>query len=541
MLKQKKLLSTPVSSAVRMKTPYLVAPFLLVFFVLSPVATALFTSSYDLQGTISEETEAFIIGKTTIQGNCTGYPIESLISSPFFQEMEGFPLIGTNSITHLDSVIVAENIDITTATSLEDLIVQYFDHLTHYSDVDILTKEGLFLLGIQKPRINVSADLPYAVTTFVSLELLPDTPSRFFVAGADDPLLLHGSGEFAVLSTLSETSAIQIKDKNGRIRWSGGSPTDYLLIQDTTFSITQHPPLSLLPLSNSSENAHLRLSFSPANTDDITIAQLIKSVSTSVETNLKDGATAEFLDNLNQLNLLIGTASFVTNGALVFLQTNDTMTIDQSPQTFSSVGFVRFNTLDITHDGSSEVLLQGECTLAFLGNRFYTPQAKQSTDGIRFPYELLLIWALALGVFVYIRFFLRPPVNSQKDECIRRYALFIHLGFLVIAFLLLDYEVNTLFGVSALPLLFVQGFTTVTALFVVIEILIWVLGFFILAIPIQLLSYSVLRIHGIGKGGNGVWKAVGDLSIWVFCGLYLLLFLNIIFSLVQFNIMGPLG
>lgn len=524
-----------------MKKSYIVVPFFLAFLILAPVATALFTSSYDLKGTFSDNSEVFIIGKTTIQGNCTGYPIEPLIDSSILQDMEGFPLIGKNSITHLESVIVAENIDITKATSLEDLIVQYFDHLTHYSDVDILTEEGLFLLGIQKARIDVSADFPYAVTTFVSLELLPDTPSRFCIVGADNPLLMHGSGEFAVLSTLSESSTIQVKDRNGRIRWSGGSPNDYLFIQDTTFSVTQHPPLSLIPLSSTSEKEQLRLSISPANPGDTMIAELIESVSTSVETNLQDGATSEFLDNLNQLDLLIRTASFVANGALVFLQTNDTMTIDQSTQTFSSVGFVRFNTLDITHGGSSEPLLEGDCTLAFLGNRFYTPQAKQSPDGIRFPYELLIIWVLAICVFFYIRFYIRPPVNSEKDERVRRYALFIHLGCLVIAFLLLDYEVNTLFGVSALPLLFVQGFTTVTALFLIIEILIWVLGFFILAIPIQLLSYSVLRILGFGKGGNGVWKAVGDLSIWVFCGLYLLLFLNIIFSLVQFNIMGPLG
>jgi hypothetical protein len=77
--------------------------------------------------------------------------------------------------------------------------------------------------------------------------------------------------------------------------------------------------------------------------------------------------------------------------------------------------------------------------------------------------------------------------------------------------------------------------------FLLVELSIWVLGYLILAIPIQLLAYSGLRLLDIGKGGNGIRKAIGDLSIWVFCGLYLLLFMNIIFSLIHFNNLFPMG
>jgi hypothetical protein len=132
-------------------------------------------------------------------------------------------------------------------------------------------------------------------------------------------------------------------------------------------------------------------------------------------------------------------------------------------------------------------------------------------------------------------------VNREKDDRVRRYALFIHIVILVIAFLLLDIEVNSIFGISTLTALLSQGATTITGVFLFIEIIIWILGFFILAIPIQLLSYSVLRLRGIGKGGNGIWKAIGDLSIWIFCGFYLLLFLNIIFSLIDFKSIFPMG
>jgi hypothetical protein len=127
------------------------------------------------------------------------------------------------------------------------------------------------------------------------------------------------------------------------------------------------------------------------------------------------------------------------------------------------------------------------------------------------------------------------------DKKVRRYGLSIHLFALVIAFLLLDMEVNNIFGISALTGLLSHGFIMNTGVFFFLEVIIWVLGYLILAIPLQLLSYSILRFLGIGKGGNGLWKAVGDLSIWVFCGFYLLLFFNVLLSLVDFNSLFPMG
>ena len=521
----------------------IILPFLFtLFFIITPVCSALFTSSYNLIGTLSDNSEAFFIGKTTINGTCTGYPMEFLTNSSLIQQMEGFPYIGEITIAHLDSVIVAENIDITTAESLEDLLVQYNDHLSQYSDVDIVTEEGLFLLGIQNGTMTITAELPYAISTFVPLDIIQDTPTRVCITGMDTPLLIDYSGEFAVLVTLSDTSSIQLKDQNGRLHWSGGSPNDYLLIQDTSFSVKQYPSMSLLPLNTLSDNTTLNLSITPSESENIKLQRLIENVSVVVETNLQVGFPSDFLRSLHELDTFIRTASFISNGAIVFLQTNDTITIDQSTQQFSSVGFVRFNTLEITDVQSAlGPSLQADCTLTFLGNHFYTPQAKQSEDGIRFPFELIIIWILAVGVFIYVRFFIRPPVDIKKDDTIRRYALFVHIACLIIAFLLLDVEIHSIFGISALAALFLQGLTMVTGVFFTIETIIWILGFFALAIPVQLLASSLLRYLGIGKGGNGIWKAVGDLSIWLFCGLYLLLFLNILLSLFNFNGMFPMG
>lgn len=525
-----------------MKQAYMLIGSFLIFIILSPVANALFASSYEMKGTLSNDTEVFFIGKTTISGTCTGYPMDSLIDSSIVQEMDGFPIIGENSIMSLTSVIIAEDIDITTVTSLDDLIERYYDHLTRYSDVNIVTENGLFLLGIEESNCSLSVNLPYGITTFVSLNIIPNISTRFLVTQTNTPFLMHCSGDFAVLATLSETSAVRITDNVGRIHWSGGSSNDYLIIQDTSFSVSQRSALALVPLNNASEETTLMLSMSPADSNDLMIPQLIEKVSTTVESNFKAGTASIFLQTLNQLHTLLRTAPLITNGAIMFLETNDTVTIDQSTQQFSSNGFVRFNSLEISNvESSPGPTLQADCTLAYLGDHFFAPQAKQSQDGIRFPYELVIIWIVALCIFLYIRFIKRPIVNEKKNDWIRRYAFYIHVFVLIIAFLLLDIEIYSVFGNSAIVSLFSQGFTAITGTFLVLELTIWMLGYFILAIPIQLLSYSVLRYFGIGKGGSGIWKAIGNLSIWVFCGFYLLLVINILFSLFDFNTLVPMG
>ncbi len=524
-----------------MKAPYLLAGIVIVFFIMSPSATALLTSSYTFKGTLTKDAEVFFMGKTTMNGSFTGHPMKHLVDSSLVQQMGGFPLIGASTITNLDSVIVAEDIDITTATSLEELFVQYFDHLIYYSDVDISMDTGLFILGVEKGTISLSSDLPYAVTTIVPLEIVPDTIARFFVVATDSALSMRCSGDFSVLTTLSDASTIRIKGRNGNTLWNGGSPNDYLIIQDTTYSLTKTPPLSLFPLPDTLSTISLTMSVSPATSTDVQIQQLIQNVS-MVLTVFNDSSTSDFLQNIDDLDSLIQTTSFFANGAMVFLQINDTVTIDHSTQRFSSTGFVRFNTLDVTKFGSSiGPTVRADCSLCYLGDHFYNPSAKRSVDGIAFPYELIFIWILALSVFIYVRFFLQPPIDIMVDKKVRRYALSIHLFALVLAFLLLDMEVNNIFGISALTSLLSHGFTMITGVFFFLEVIIWVLGYLILAIPLQLLSYSICRFLGVGKGGNGIWKAVGDLSIWVFCGFYLFLFFNVLLSLVDFNSLFPMG
>ncbi|HWR27306.1 MAG TPA: hypothetical protein VN377_02590, partial [Candidatus Thermoplasmatota archaeon] len=96
-----------------MKATYLLIGIIIIFSLMPPSATAFFTSSHTLRATLTEDTEVFFIGKTSIDGSFTGLPMDHLVDSPLIQDMGGFPLIGKSRMTNLDSVIVAEDIDIT--------------------------------------------------------------------------------------------------------------------------------------------------------------------------------------------------------------------------------------------------------------------------------------------------------------------------------------------------------------------------------------------------------------------------------------------
>jgi hypothetical protein len=510
-------------------------------FTLSSSAAAMFTPSYHLTGTLTNETQVFFLGKTSMKGTLYGYPLEQMIVASLAQGMGGFPLVGPCSIANLESVIIAEDIDITAARSLDDLLDRYSSHITTYTDVDIAMEDGLFILGISQGSLNVSADLPYAVTTVLPLDIITDTSERFFLTVTASPLTLQCMGDYAVISTLVEQGTIRVTNRQGTIVWSDSSPNNYLIIEASSFSVIQHPPLSVFPLPEDPLHEPLTLRISPADPGAIRIEELIEAVSDSME-NLGQDTTSGFMTAVSEFNAIIKTTSLAANGAMVFQHTNDSLTIDRSIQQFSGGGFIRFRTLDITKVGSSTGLtLQADCKCCFLGDHFYNARAKRSSDGIVFPFEVLIIWIIALSVFIYVRIFLRPLVDPSKDEKIKRYGLIVHIIALIVSFILVDVEVNDIFGVSASTSLFTQGFSPVTGLFLLLELLLWVLGYLILSIPLQLISYSVLRYLGYGDGGKGIRKAIGDLSIWVFCGLYLLLFVNVILSLIHFNTLVPVG
>ena len=138
--------------------------------------------------------------------------------------------------------------------------------------------------------------------------------------------------------------------------------------------------------------------------------------------------------------------------------------------------------------------------------------------------RLIIIWIFAIVLLLLFKFyihklkpfFFKKEIDEVKDEKIKIYTIIFHIAGLIIAFILLDREISFQFGISALDLLFGQGESLIFLAFVVVELIMFVLGFLILAIPIRIIINSFLRMFGFGKNGKGFGKGIGALGIWIF-------------------------
>jgi len=527
-----------------MKTATLLIGCLIVACVLSSIATAQFLSpTPTIQGMLHQDTTVLFSGKTSITSTFTGYPMNALLNASLVEGMNAFTLAGANSIPTLSTVIVAEDIDITQVQNLEDLYVRYEDHITEYTNVEITTDTGLFLLGYPiGGTIIVQSEAAYAISSSLSLTVEQGTTIPFFVMATQTPMTLDFSGEYAVLAQPYTNASMRIVDQHGKNLWSGHSPNNYLIIQDQHFQITQQPPLYLFPLNPKNTTAQpLSVLVTPAVPTTVNISKLLKSISAQTA-RFPTVNISEAPDKLQKFDTILSAASLIANGAMILAKTNDTLTIDRTPQTFKRVGFTRFHDLKITYaQSNSGPAIQGTVYLVFLGDHFYNQQAKNTTNGIAFPYGLLIVWIIALSIFIYIRFFLRPSVDQHRDKTVKWYALGVHLALLIVGFILLDREVSYLFGISAFDALAVQGMSMITGLFLGLELLMWVLGYVLLALPVRLITTSGLRLLHIGKGGRGIGAGIGDFSIWIFTVFYLPLFINIILSTLNISNLFAMG
>ena len=489
------------------------------------------TTSSTFQGTLHNTTTVLFLGKTSISATFTGFPMNSVVNAPLTEDMNAFTLLGGNTIAGLSSVIVAENIDISQASSLEDLHQLYADHLRQFTDVQIVTDPGFFLLGYPASgTIHVQLHAEYAVSSSHAF-ILNQTAIPFFFMATQTPVTLVFSGEFAVLAQTNTNTAVRVQDSHGKNLWSGHSKDNYLIIEDQHFQISQQPPLSLFPL-NAKDSTVPLLSYTvtPADPSSIHLQELLDRV-TAQATQVTNMNVSKGLKTIQGSDTGISYACSIANGGVILANTTDTITIDNQVQPFKEFGIVRFHDLTVTYtQPDSGPTIQGTYSLVFLGDHFYNPLAKDTKNGIAFPFILLIVWVVALVVFLYVRFFLRPPVEQQRDAHMKKYALWIHLVLLVLGFVLLDWEVNIQFGMSGLVSFVSQGASAITGIFFGLELLIWALGYVLLAIPVRLLINSGLHILYIGKGGRGIEAGIGDFSIWIFAAFYLLLCVNIILS-----------
>ncbi|UCF12647.1 MAG: hypothetical protein JSW06_11565 [Thermoplasmatales archaeon] len=487
--------------------------------ILSPVA--------HLEGTIDPDTKAYFVGSTSFSGDFQGYPIDYLESNPLFEEINAFPLFGSSIFKDIVSVTIFD-IETIDNQSLED-ILNLSTFGIRFTDVTIFAKGGLFVLGANQGNINTNSDLNYAISSIVSFEIDEGNNIPFLAVITISQMNMHYVGESALLVQPSDNGSIIIEDFNGNKLWNENSSNKIFYIEDESFSFVQDSPLYLFPLMETSKD--IELSISPAESYSIDIYSLLEDVTKEAE---GFGEIPDFYDKIQGFDEIISTASTIVNGGMILVDTNDRFTVDNSHQTFSSFGFARGDKFQVTISSrTSSSTINGEYKLIFLGDHLYTSQAKESENGVAFPFILVFVWAVAIGLYHLFRFYLKKDTNKELDEKVKRYASIFHIIALIIAFILMDREISYQFGISAIDALLGQGISLVLAVFIIVELIMWILGYISLAIPIHIITMSGLKMIGIGKKGKGIGKGIGALFIWVFCTFYIKLIINLILLIMN--------
>ncbi len=488
--------------------------------ILSPVA--------HLEGTIDTDTMAFFVGRTSFSGDFQGYQIDYLLSNPLFEEINAFPLFGSSIFEDIGSVTIFD-IETIDNQSLED-ILNLSTHIgIRFTDVTIFAKEGPFILGTNQGIINTNSDIDYAISSVISFEFDEGNNIPFLTIITTYQMNMQYLGESAFLVQPSDNGSIIIEDSIGNKLWDEDSANKIFLIEDESFSFVQDSPLYLLPLVETNED--IELSISPAESHSIDIYSLLEDVTNAAK---GFGDIPDFSDKIQGFDEIISTASAIVNGGMILVDTNDTFTIDNFHQTFSGFGFARGDKFQVTiSPRTSGSTINGEYKLIFLGDHLYTSQAKESDNGVAFPFTLIVVWAVAIGLYLLFRFYLKKDTNKELDEKVKRYVLIFHIIALIVAFILMDREISYQFGISAIDALLGQGISLVLAAFIIVELIMWILGYLSLAIPIHIITMSGLKMIGIGKKGKGIGKGVGAFFIWVFCAFYVKLIVNLIFLVMN--------
>ncbi len=505
--------------------------FTLFLFATSTSAQLLSPTSH-IEGTILPSTQSLFIGTVDVSGDFQGYPLDMLPENPYINNVSVFPLLGSTVLNDIDRVTLIDR-----ETLNLDSYQDYVDltNLTQFTDVDITLQNGLFLLGSDQGTISIDVTFEYAIATTYPIQL-QNISSRFLILLSTTKNTARFQGELSAVLQYDQEGKMQITDPGGTTLWESSFADTLLLIEDEQYLVTQRSSMYLYPLVNNSETLKLQVTAAPNEAVDI---QMLIDKVTSV---------AEGFGDIPDISSMIqGFSSFVTaaesiiNGGMLLIETSDNFVIDDSLQQFTKLGFTRGSQLSIQlFPSSGTSTVKGDAKLVFLGDHFYSIQAKESEDGFSVPFVPIFLWIIGIAAFILVKFYLKRENNEAMDQKLKYYALVFHICAILIVFVLVDREISFKFGYSALDALFGQGFSLVFLLFISLQLSIWSLGYLFFAFPLKLCIDSVLLYFGFGRKGKHLGKGIALFSIWFFASFYVTLILNLLFLFLNPAMFFPL-
>ena len=495
------------------------------------VSAQLLSPTVQFQGSFDLDATSVFLGSMDIDVSFHGFSssdFDLTQSDMFPEDIAIHPFLKAITIPDLQSVKVLDinnlPVELENATMQDFSTLLTSDVLPTYSQVTLQTTD-FSLVGLTEGTMDLDSSFHYGIAGFAQFPIT-DEPMPFFLLVTNHALTMSHQGSSAMLMQLEDSGSVQLLSNDGDLLTSSSDSSVIYLIGDPSFSILQQGSVSFYPLSSTSDD-HIDIIIEEADLQDASLLPLVDNISSSFSAFGEDD-DSDFMGNIEDFSDIIDMASSIINGGMIIYETDEPVLIDDNQHTFSTFGFLRGSHTEVSYQPVDETIeVAGEFKLIFLGDHFYTTQAPTDEHGITVPILIILLWIIALVFFFVRKMYLPTPVKEELSKQLKRYALIIHIIIIITTFILVDYEIGFQFGASFFSLLASQGFTLLLGIFLAVQLLMWVLGYLLMAFPMGLLANTILRYFGIDKQGKGLGKAVGILFIWVFTAFYVKLILNL--------------
>jgi len=503
---------------------------------------------YDGSGLYAElnnDTMVFSLGSIQADGAVNGVPaegfididevsmdpiIDQFIPQSFIENLHIFPLLG--SITEM----TISNLTIVPQQVLEGVdptdYLELIDEIESFSTISISLSDGLFLMGTSGEPINYqySHDAGLSGAIFFPLEELDEVQSFFSLSEKNSTAQYDYDGQYLMIYPFSDQYAIEIKSSNGNVLWTNGMEKPILFLKNDGFSVKESSFVHIIPLpQSSSSNFQYNIQPSIVTPDIMSLLGHIETLGDEFDLN-----QVPFLSDSDQGTQLLGSLSSMLNGGILFINHTGPVEIDGSTQSIQQFGFSRVDQATVSTSITS-TSVQADYNLVFLGDHFYSSQAKTSETGVSVPAIPIILWIIAIGMLIVFTL-LHIKTDEKydiKDQKIRYLLFILHILGYIIAFFLLDFALSHQFGISFMTELSLNGFSFIAGVFLLIQLILFLIGFLFFALPLGIIFSKTMIYFGFDKNYRHGIKTVSALSIWPFISLYLTMFVNVV--LLIFN------
>lgn len=541
---------------------------LLCSLVTPSVNAQLFSESSSIQFSTHESTPVFVLGNLSLSGSFQGIEFDEISSLIQESTLTLEETLGTLDIPDFTVLTTVYGFPLFSETIIDDATVYlvnttYLSSITDYSSVELLSLQNEIISSFSNVSITVNKGIAFfgSNTSTYDVEFEESYGlGGIFQLPFSDQFFSQGLGivsdQQSLFSVPSDTSLLypyqsEIMIRDGNKILTTVSQSDQLLLLKTTddTTIQQKSTVHFFPLPTSEPtSSKATLTISDGDPSSETLNILFKNLSETIS-QIDDTEDQSVLPIPDQFELFTPYLSQIFDGGLIILNASEELLVEETSILNPTLILARGPEFSLTLDQkeSLPISLNGESTLLFVNDHFYSSNAQQSETGIALPLLSIILWiAAVVSIIFYWSAKTQKKLVSQPDEkpaiLQNRWIRILLYGVvLVILFLLIDQQFSSQFGLSLLTLPATQNDTIIPLVFFLIQCVILLFFFLMYAFP-SILIHNVLCKTTIRNSYQFLTKILVFLPVfWIGMQLYFLILFNIFLSFISIPSINGLG